>query len=231
MSLVPAAIVAIVLFIVGVELFARRDLGLTSRVPWPGIPAALIGLRGPTSRSLGERLPLAVSWGIGIGLMGFIFGAASLSLTDAVANLSPDTQAIYRNLFPNLELNGAGAFLQLAFITFGLILVGFAAATLVNGWATDETGGRLETLLSTPMSRVRWALSSGLGVYLAIVADDRGDRARDRDRRGAGRVRRRDAGDGHGRARPVRARAGRDRPRGRRRRQHRRSPPRSSRRS
>ena len=168
-SLVPVAIVAIVLFIVGVELFARRDLGLTSRVPWPGIPAALVGLRGPTSRSLGERLPLAVSWGIGIGLMGFIFGAASLSLTDAVSNLSPDTQAIYRNVFPNLELNGAGAFLQLAFITFGLILVGFAAATLVNGWATDETGGRLETLLSTPMSRVRWALSSGLGVYVAIV--------------------------------------------------------------
>ena len=119
-SLVPAAIVAIVLFVVGVELFARRDLGLTTRVPWPGIPAALIGLRGPTSRSLGERLPLAVSWGIGIGLMGFIFGAASLSLTDAVSNLSPETQQIYRNLFPNLELNGAGAFLQLAFVTFGL---------------------------------------------------------------------------------------------------------------
>jgi hypothetical protein len=56
--------------------------------------------------------------------MGFIFGAASLSLTDAVTNLSPDTQQIYRNLFPNLELNGAGAFLQLAFITFGLILAG-----------------------------------------------------------------------------------------------------------
>ncbi len=168
-SLVPAAIVAIILFVVGVELFARRDLGLTSRVPWPGIPAALIGLRGPTSRSLGERLPLAVSWGIGVGLMGFIFGAASLSLTDAVSNLSPETQQIYRNLFPNLELNGAGAFLQLAFVTFGLILVGFATATLVSGWATDETGGRLETLLSTPMSRVRWALSSGLGVYLAIA--------------------------------------------------------------
>jgi ABC-2 type transport system permease protein len=168
-SLVPAAIVAIVLFVVGVELFARRDLGLTTRVPWPGIPAALLGLRGPTSRSLGERLPLAVSWGIGIGLMGFIFGAASLSLTDAVANLSPETQQIYRNLFPNLELNGAGAFLQLAFVTFGLILAGFATATLVNGWATDETGGRLETLLSTPMSRVRWAFSSGLGVYAAIV--------------------------------------------------------------
>ena len=68
-------------------------------------------------------------------------------------SLSPDTQAIYQQIFPNIDLNGAGAFLQLAFVTFGIILVGFAAATLVNGWASDETGGRLETLLSTPMSR------------------------------------------------------------------------------
>ena len=125
--------------------------------------------------------------------MGFIFGAASLSLTDAGRRTCrPTPSRSTADLFPNLDLNGAGAFLQLAFITFGFILVGFAAATLVNGWATDETGGRLETLLSTPMSRVRWALSSGLGVYLAIVADDRGDRAGNRDRRGAGRVRRRD---------------------------------------
>ncbi len=167
-TLIPVAIVAIVLFVAGVELFARRDLGMTSRIPWPSIPTSLMGLGGPGTRSLGERWPLAVSWGIGIGLMGFIFGAASLSLSSALDSLSPDTQAIYRQIFPNLDLNGAGAFLQLAFITFGIILVGFAAATLVKGWASDEAGGRLETLLSTPMSRARWALAGGLGLFAAI---------------------------------------------------------------
>ena len=168
-TLIPVAIVAIVLFIVGVELFARRDLGLTSRIPWPSIPTSLMGLGGPGTRSLGERWPLAVSWGIGIGLMGFIFGAASLSLTGALDQLSPETQQIYRTLFPKIDLNGAGAFLQLAFVTFGLILVGFAVATLVKGWASDETGGRLETLLSTPMSRARWAIAGGTGLFAAIV--------------------------------------------------------------
>jgi ABC-2 type transport system permease protein len=168
-SLVPAAIVVIVLFVAGVELFARRDLGLTSRIPLPAIPTALMGLGGPGRRSLGDRWPLAVSWGIGIGLMGFIFGAASLSLSSALDTLSPDTQAIYNSIFPNLDLNGAGAFLELAFITFGLILIGFAAATLVKGWASDEAGGRLETLLSTPLSRTRWTLASGLGVFGAIA--------------------------------------------------------------
>ena len=168
-TLIPVAIVAFVLFILGVELFARRDLGLTSRIPWPSVPTSLMGLSGPGTRSLGERWPLAVSWGIGIGLMGFIFGAASLSLTGALDQLSPETQQIYKTLFPNIDLNGAGAFLQLAFVTFGLILVGFAVATLVKGWASDETGGRLETLLSTPMSRARWAIAGGTGLFAAIV--------------------------------------------------------------
>jgi ABC-2 type transport system permease protein len=168
-SLIPAAVVAVVLFVVGVELFARRDLGMTSRIPWPGIPASLMGLGGPASRSFGERLPVAVWWGIGIGLMGFIFGAASLSLTGALDQLGPETRQIWETLFPSIDFNGAGAFLQLAFITFGLILTGFAAATLVGGWASDETSGRLEMLLTTPMSRARWALAGGAGVLAAIA--------------------------------------------------------------
>jgi ABC-2 type transport system permease protein len=168
-SLVPGALLAVVLLVVGVELFARRDLGVTTRIPWPKVPEFALGLNGPTSRSFGDRLPLAVSWGLGIGLMGFIFGAASLSLAGALENLSPQTRAIYEAVFPNIELGGAGAFLQLAFITFGLILAGFAASTIVNGWASDETNGRLEMLLTTPMSRARWAVAGGLGVMAAIA--------------------------------------------------------------
>jgi polyether ionophore transport system permease protein len=169
LTLIPVALVAIVLFAVGTELFARRDLGATTRVPWPGIPASLLGVRGPASRSFGERFPLAVSWGLGIGLLGFVFGAASPSLTAALDQLSPETQAIYKAIFRDIDLAGAGAFLQIAFITFGLVLAGFAAATLVSGWASDETEGRLEVLLSTPMSRIRWSLLGGLGLYGAIA--------------------------------------------------------------
>ncbi|MEW6226215.1 MAG: hypothetical protein AB1627_16465 [Chloroflexota bacterium] len=168
-SMIPVAVVIVVFLAIGVDLFARRDLGVTTRVPWPGIPASLLGLRGPISRSLGERLPGATWWGLGIGLLGFVFGAASLSLSGTLDQLSPETQAIYEAIFPDIDLNGAGAFLQIAFITFGLILAGFAASTLVGGWASDETENRLEELLTTPMSRVRWALASGVGLYAAIA--------------------------------------------------------------
>ena len=168
-SLVPAILLAVVLFAVGIVAFARRDVGAVQRIPWPRMPSFALGLGGPLSRSLGERLPLAFWWGIGIGLMGFVFGAAATSFSETLQGLSPDTLAIFKAAFPQVDLlSGAGAFLQIAFITFGLILAGFATATLVRGWASDETDGRLEVLLSTPMSRATWALRGGIGLYAAI---------------------------------------------------------------
>jgi putative exporter of polyketide antibiotics len=169
-SLVPAIVLTVVLMAIGVVGFASRDLGAVQRIPWPHLPSFALGLGGPFSRSLGERLPLAVWWGIGIGLLGFVFGAAAPSFSATLAEMSPDTLAIFRTAFPDIDLlSGAGAFLQLAFITFGLILAGFATATLVRGWASDELEGRLEMLLSTPMSRAAWALRGGLGLYAAIA--------------------------------------------------------------
>jgi ABC-2 type transport system permease protein len=168
-GLLPAALVAIVLFVVGVELFARRDLGATSRIPWPSAPSGLLGLSGPASRSFGERLPLAAAWGIGIGLFAFVLGGAASSFTETLQQQAPEAIKIFKSLFPNIDLTGAGGFLELTFVMFGFILAGFAAATLVNGWAQDETGGRLEVLLATRMTRARWAVASGLGLYAAVV--------------------------------------------------------------
>ena len=169
-SLALCAVVAVVLFAVGIELFARRDLGVTSRIPWPSFPEASLGLGGPTSRSLGERLPLALAWGIGIGLYALVIGAAAGALGDSLADVSPQTLEIMQTLFPSIDLGTAGGFLQLAFVFFGFILAGFAAATLVSGWASDEASGRLDSLLATPLARGRWAVTGGVGVYLAIVA-------------------------------------------------------------
>jgi ABC-2 type transport system permease protein len=169
-SLVPVAIAATILFAVGVEAFARRDLGATTRIPWPGFPEATLGLAGPTSRSFGERLPLALAWGVGIGLYGFVIGAAASAVGGDLANISPQTLEVMKSIFPNIDLGTAGGFLQLAFVVFGFILAGFAAATLVSGWASDEESGRVELLLAAPLERGRWAMSGGLGVFGAIVA-------------------------------------------------------------
>ncbi len=167
-SLVPTAIVAIVLLAIGVAAFARRDVGVTVAVPSPGLPAATLGLRGPIGRSFGDRLPVALAWGLGIGLFGLVMAALSRSIANEVAK-APELARTFQQLFPTIDLTSAGGFLQLL-VQILTIVVGFAAATLVSGWASDETSGRLEMLLSTPLARAGWALRSGLGVFGAILA-------------------------------------------------------------
>ncbi|HEY4026254.1 MAG TPA: hypothetical protein VGO86_07465 [Candidatus Dormibacteraeota bacterium] len=168
-SLLPVALVAVVLIALGVEAFARRDLGETRVIPWVRFPEATLGLNGPLGRSLGERLPMALAWGVGIGLFSMGMGAVSGSVSTALAATSPDSLRLFHTLFPKIDLASAGGWLQLTFVELGFILVGFAAATLVGGWASDESSGRLELLLTAPLARARWAISAGLGVMAAIA--------------------------------------------------------------
>jgi ABC-2 type transport system permease protein len=166
-SLVPVALVALVAFPVGIEAFARRDIGATAAVRVPGLPAATLGLGGPVARSFGDRLPLTLGWGLGLGTFCLFVAAASRSLADQVGS-SPDLASTFRAMFPSFDVASAGGFLQLM-VELLFIVVGFAAATLVSGWASDETSGRLEMLLATPMARSRWAILSGIGVLGAIA--------------------------------------------------------------
>jgi len=165
-SLVPVAGVAAVLILIGIEAFVRRDLGASSTLRTPRLPAAALGLRGPVGRSFGERLPLALAWGLGLGAFGLIMAAGSRSLADQLVK-SPDLAKTFQRIFPSFDLTTAGGFLQLL-VQLLFIVVGFAAATLVSGWAADETSGRLEMVLAAPLSRRSWAIRSGLGVFAAI---------------------------------------------------------------
>src|SRR5205085_6433475 len=84
-------------------------------------------------------------------------------------NKAPDYQKRLQSAVPGADVGSVGGFLQLLFLEFGLVLAGLAAATLVSGWASDETSGRLELLLATPLARSRWAVSGGVGILVGIV--------------------------------------------------------------
>lgn len=162
------AVVCLVLLAVGIEAFARRDVGVTISVPAPGLPRALLGVRGPLGRSFGDLLPTALAWGIGLGTYGVLMSAASRSLLDALA-ASPAMTDIFRNLIPGIDITTTAGFLQLAFAEFGYVLMGLAAATFIAARSSDETAGRLELQLATPLTRARWAVASGTAVWLAIA--------------------------------------------------------------
>ena len=146
----------------------RRDLGATSAIPWPGLPRALAGIHGPTGRTARENLPTALAWGIGLGLFGLLIAGSGRSFVEQLGS-APDFQRLLGNIFPGIDIGTVGGFLQLLFVEFGLVLVGLAAATLVGGWASDESSGRLEFLLATPRDRVRWLISGALGIGSGIV--------------------------------------------------------------
>jgi ABC-2 type transport system permease protein len=161
-GLVAAAFLAI-----GVELFSRRDLGITAGVGLPALPAALLGVRGPTGRAFADQLPRALAWGVGLALMGAMLASLVGPMSEQLAG-DTNLLQILRMVFPDFELNSAATFLQL-FVELFVIAAGFAAATLVSKWASDETGGRLEEVLATPLTRVRWVVSGAIAAFAGMV--------------------------------------------------------------
>jgi len=167
-SVVFLAIFVVVVLAIGLFAFGRRDIGVTSTVPTPSTPRSLVGLSGPFTRAIGHNLNASIAWGLGIGIFGLLFAGASGSFVEQLQS-STDFMNLLNTAFPNVDFASVGGFLELLFIELGIVLVGLAAVTLVAGWASDETSGRLEVLLSAPLSRVRWATSGAGGVLVDMV--------------------------------------------------------------
>ncbi len=166
----PLALVglaAIVLIVVGVELFARRDVGVTAGLSLPALPAAVLGVHGPTSRAFGEQLPRALAWGLGMGVVAALLVSLSASFAKEVAKDSSLT-GTFGNIFPGIKFDEAGGWLTL-FGELLFIFAGLAATTFVSKWASDEEDGRLEMLLTTPESRARSVVSGGIAAMLAVA--------------------------------------------------------------
>ena len=162
------AVVCAVLIGIGVEAFARRDVGVTVALPIPGLPRALLGLRGPLGRTFGDLLPGSLGWGFGLGLYGIVMSAASGAMAD-VLETSPGLKAAIASYIPGVDLSTAAGFLQFAFVDLGFLIIGLAAASLVSARSGDESAGRLELQLTTPLTRVRWALTSAAAIGLAAI--------------------------------------------------------------
>ena len=161
------ALVVIGLLAFGIVAFTRRDLLVPSvgRLP---VPRMTVWLAGPFSRGVGERLPAALAWGLGLGLYGFVIASSADEFVTQMRNIPEITQLIQR-FFPETDILSTGGYLQLALFAQALIVVGLAAAAFVGGWASDETDRRLEMILASPMTRAGWTVRSALSVLVAIA--------------------------------------------------------------
>lgn len=167
-SVALVAVVTVALLAIGIEAFARRDIGVTTALPTPSMPRALLGLGGPVGRAISLNLGAALAWGVGVGFFGLALGGAAQDFMTQLSE-SPQFVQLLSTVFPNVDYASAGGFLQLLFVEFGVILAGLAAASFVSGWASDETSGRLEMLLATPLSRAHWAIAGGVGMLVNVA--------------------------------------------------------------
>ena len=115
------------------------------------------------------------------GLMGALLASLVGPMADQIAS-SPDLLKVFSTIFPDFDLSSAGGFLQL-YVQLFYIAAGFAGATFVSKWASDETDGRLEMVLATPISRARWVDRRRHRRDPRRRRGDRAVRGRDRPRR------------------------------------------------
>lgn len=167
LPVVATAALGVILMAGGVVLFVRRDLGVTAGLTLPKLPGLVLGVRNPVARAFGDMLPRALAWGIGLALMGALLASLVGPMADQIRG-NTAIFATFQKIFPSFDLGATGGWLQL-FAELMFIAFGFAGATFVAKWASDETDDRLEVLLATPMTRSRWVTAGGIAALLATV--------------------------------------------------------------
>jgi ABC-2 type transport system permease protein len=153
---------------IGVVAFDRRDLGRPAALGWLRLPSLPAGTGHPFTRQLADRAGAAIGWGLGIGVYGAMIAASAEAFAEGLGQI-PRVAEMVALLYPELNLREPSSILQLAFFPFASLLAGLAAATFVGGWSGDERDRRLDLVLSTPVPRRRWMLSTGIAVLVAIV--------------------------------------------------------------
>ena len=172
---------ALILSGAAILLFARRDVGdtvtlprmmrLPSRPPAPrALPVGDWSLRSVYARSLGVIAMPTFWWALLVaGWAGWIVVVVKQieAKLGALFSGSPVLQDLLKNLSGgNSDFNAS--FLGAMFGILPIFLMAFAV-TQVNRWASDESDGRLDLVLSAPRSRARVLLGRFAALSTAAV--------------------------------------------------------------
>lgn len=169
-ALVPMLVVPVLLSALAVALRARRDIGA-------GLLAAEAG-REPHLRLLGSPLAFAwrsnravlLGWVIGLGVYAAVMGSLISTMIEWLAK-DESYQKIMADLGLDQALTTLG-FLALIGAMFG-VAVALQVAWRMGAARGEEEAGRAESMLSRPVSRLRWlgghALLSLLGGALLLA--------------------------------------------------------------
>ncbi len=156
---------AALLVAVAVVLAGHRDVGAGLVAGRPGRTEASRLLSGPVGLAFRTQRGVLVGWMLGMLALGAVYG----SLTQAVRDMARDNPTLVKFF----EAAGHGtlvdSFLATMLLVLALLTGGFAVSSGLR-LTSEETSGRLEPLLATPLSRARWMLGSLLVTVVGTTA-------------------------------------------------------------
>lgn len=153
------------------RIAAARDVGSGLLPERPGPPCGAPSLRGPLALAWRlQRGPLA-GWAVSFALAGAAAGSVADSIRRAIGD-SPGVRTLLREL--GGEKGVVDAYLATTLQVVGILAAVYAVQATLR-LRSEETTGRAEPVLATPVSRIRWALShaglaaAGCAVILAAA--------------------------------------------------------------
>jgi ABC-2 type transport system permease protein len=154
----------VVLLAATVALESRRDLGSGILPPRPGPAAGGVLLHGPVGLAWRLQRGALAGWVVGVFGMGVLLGSFSESIEDLIRE-NPAMAEVF-------AAQGTESLVD-AYMALSLLLLGIGAAAYAVSSAlrlrSEESTGRLESVLATGLSRSRW-FSGSLLVTLATSA-------------------------------------------------------------
>ncbi len=163
----PALLVLVAVTAAG-WLNAHRDLGTGLLAVRPGPATAGRALLGPLGLAWRLQRGVLLGWAVGVVVLGVAMGAVSDEVDDFAAGNAQMAELI-------AQLGGSGgltdAYLAAMMGLFGLAVAGYAVQALLRMRA-EETGGALEAVLATGVSRLRWMgshIACAVGGTLALL--------------------------------------------------------------
>jgi ABC-2 type transport system permease protein len=166
------AVGALFLVVVAVLAFARRDVGgpllrgapRKARVEWR--PAGDPLLRAPVLAIVDQQRVWVVAWALGLALLAGFLTSITKTMVDAFG--SSDIPVL-RAYFERAGINAYADFVGVIWFSTLLLLISLFVVAQVNGWAADDAEGRLEAILSAPVSRARVVVERIAAVVLACA--------------------------------------------------------------
>jgi ABC-2 type transport system permease protein len=162
-ALVPLVVLTGVLAATTVHLAGRRDVGSSLVAARTATRPRLSLLYGPTGLALRISRPTVVGWWAGITVAGLLYGLIARSAGSTITGSS------VHDVLSRLGASGTGAetVLGICFLVLAT-LVALVAAGQLTATRGEESSGRLDNLLTRPVSPTRW-LGGRLAVALTMV--------------------------------------------------------------